>query len=58
MKRSDVLLPIFMVIIGWFLGGFGFTTKLGHPINTICFCLGLGLSFFGFILFIVRLKNK
>jgi len=47
-----------MVIIGWFLGGFGFATKLGHPINTICFCLGLGLSFFGFILFIVRLKNK
>ncbi|UPZ16922.1 dolichyl-diphosphooligosaccharide--protein glycosyltransferase subunit 2 [Flavobacterium humidisoli] len=58
MKRSNVLFPVFIVIIGWFIGGFGFTTKLGHPISTICFYLGLGLIFLGFISFILRVKNK
>ncbi len=50
-------LPICMMFFGWLLGGFGFTTKLGHPISTISFYLGLCLSFFGFILFVLRVKK-
>jgi hypothetical protein len=58
MKKNSLLLPILIIIAGWFLGGWGFTMKGGHPLNTICFLLGIGLLFLGFILFVIRVRNK
>lgn len=40
------------------MAGFGFTTKLGYPINGICFYLGLAGMFIGFIFFIITAKEK
>jgi hypothetical protein len=52
-KRAiKVLISISLIIIGIFLTGLGFTTKLGHPISTISYSLGMGLVFLGFIHFI------
>jgi hypothetical protein len=47
---KNYFLPVYSMFFGWLLAGFGFTTALGHPISTICFCIGLILSFLGFIL--------
>lgn len=59
-KRAiKVLYSIIIVIIGIALVGFGFTTKLGHPISTISFIFGLVLAFIGFIFFIkISASNK
>lgn len=57
LMKNEIKVPIFMMLSGWLLGGFGFTTTLGHPISTISFCLGLSLAFFGFILFVLRVKK-
>ncbi|HRG19029.1 MAG TPA: hypothetical protein PLP39_08050 [Flavobacterium lutivivi] len=52
-KRAiKVLSAISTVFIGIFMVGFGFTTEFGHPVSTICFLLGLGLVFIGFIYFV------
>lgn len=48
-----------MMIIGFVFNGLAWSTIIGgHPYNTICFFLGLGLSFFGFIFFILSLVKK
>nr|WP_315257549.1 hypothetical protein [uncultured Flavobacterium sp.] len=57
-KHSKLLLCLLIMIIGWLMGGFGYTTKLGHPISTICFLSGPALSFIGLILFIITIKEK
>lgn len=57
MKNYKIKVPIFMMLFGWLLAGFGFATTLGYPISTISFCLGLSLAFFGFILFVLRVKK-
>lgn len=54
---KNYLLPICMIFFGWLLAGFGFATTLGYPISTISFCLRLSLAFFGFILFVLRVKK-
>lgn len=47
-----------MMIIGFALNGVAWSTDIGHPYNTICFLLGLGLNLFGLILFILSLAKK
>ena len=39
-------------LIGILLIGFGFETKLGHPINSICLTIGILISILGVIKFI------
>lgn len=51
-RYIKILSFISLIIIGTALIGFGYTTKLGHPISTFCFLLGLILVFLGFIYFI------
>ncbi|MGO4772893.1 hypothetical protein ACEN2I_14620 [Flavobacterium sp. W22_SRS_FK3] len=54
---KKILLPLAMMIVGFILNGIVWSVNIGSPINTICLCFGLGLCFFGFILFIVRLRD-
>lgn len=58
-KNKNLLISILMMMIGFVLNGLAWSTIIGgHPYNTICFLLGLGLSFFGLILFILSLAKK
>lgn len=57
-KTSKVVFSITSVIIGWLLGGFGYTTTIGHPFSTICFLSGIGLSLGGIIFLIGNLNKK
>lgn len=56
--NSKLVLALLTVIFGWLMAGFGFTTKLGHPVSTICFYLGLALIPIGIILFIKFTNEK
>jgi hypothetical protein len=56
--RKYILSGGIAIILGWLSGGFGFTTKLGHPISTICFCGGMLLCFLGIIFFIIGANTK
>jgi len=47
-----VLSSIGIILLGILLAGFGFTMQIGHPTNTTCFLLGLGVVFLGVIYFI------
>ncbi len=58
-KNKNLLIAILMMIIGLIFNGLAWSTIIGgHPYNTICFLLGMGLSFFGLILFILSLLKK
>jgi dipeptide/tripeptide permease len=57
-KRNKILLSIGTIICGCLLNAFAWTTKLGHPISTICLLLGLGLFFSGLIFLIVTLSKR
>lgn len=58
-KKNKLFQSLGAVILGWVLNAFAWTTKLGHPISTICLLLGLGLFFGGLILLILTLiKGK
>lgn len=47
------------MIIGFVLIGFAWSIYIGVPFNSICLILGLGLSFFGFLVFVIGLwKNQ
>ena len=46
------------ILSGWFGVGYGFTTKLGHPISTILFLGGIILSIAGIVLFIIGANTK
>lgn len=49
--------PIVLLIIGFVLNGIAWSTNTGHPFNTICLLLGLGLFFLGIILSIIRIRG-
>ncbi|MBA4275218.1 MAG: hypothetical protein C0430_00440 [Flavobacterium sp.] len=57
-NNTKLLLSLLIMIVGWLMSGFGFTTKLGHPISTICFLLGFTLTIIGIIFFIIIIKEK
>jgi len=58
-KNKNLLLAILMMIIGFIFNGLAWSTIIGgHPYNTICFLLGMGLIFSGLILFILSLAKK
>jgi hypothetical protein len=57
-RRNKLFLSILIIILSWFLNAFAWTTKLGHPISTICLVFGLGLFFIGLILLIQALTTK
>jgi len=54
-KRTFIIVNILLILFGWTLLCFGYATKLGHPISTICFLGGLILFFGGIIRFITSL---
>lgn len=56
--KTTLTLSLITIIFGWILSGFGFTTKLGHPISTICFLTGLLMILFGVIFFIKTIREK
>lgn len=57
-KTHKILISVFMIISGWLLGGFAWTTKIGHPINTICLLSGFGLIGGGIAYLIISLEKK
>lgn len=58
-KNKNLLIAILMMIMGFVFNGLAWSTIIGgHPDNTICFLLGLGLSLFGLIFFILNLVKK
>ncbi len=57
-KNNKILLTIGSIIFGWVMAGFGFTTKLGHPISSICFISGFILLIFGIVFMIITIKEK
>jgi len=56
MKRKGLISAV-SIVSGLFMGGFGFTTTLGSPISTICYLIGMGLMFFGVLLFIMYVRG-
>jgi hypothetical protein len=56
-KTFKILFSFLTIILGWLLLGFGYATKLGYPINGICFYSGFLLMPSGFIILIINLKN-
>ena len=46
------------IILGWFMIGYGFTMKTGHPINTIVFLSGFLLFVFGIVWLVISLNSK
>jgi len=57
-KRDKILISIGVLIVGWFLSGFAFTTKFGHPISTICLIMGVVMFIFGIIFLIINLNRE
>ena len=58
-QNKKILISIALGIIGFILHGLAWSTIIGgHPYNTICLLLGLGLSFFGLAFFIYSLIEK
>jgi len=57
-KTKQILLCVGVIILGWLLNGFAWTTKFGHPINTIALELGIVLFFVGLILLIIVVIRK
>jgi hypothetical protein len=56
-KKKKIIISVGVIVLGWLLNAFAWTTKLGHPISTISLLLGLGLLFIGLItLFITLIK--
>lgn len=49
MKNYSKAKILLLIISGWLLGGFGFTTTLGNPISTISFILGILMFIIGVI---------
>ena len=57
-RKSKIVLAIGVLILGWFLNVFAWTTTTGHPLSTICLLLGLGLFIGGLIFLILTLSKK
>ena len=47
-----------LIILGFALDGFAWSTKIGHPISTISLLLGIGLIIGGIILLFMKPKKK
>lgn len=57
-KTRKILLSIITIIVGWLLGGLAYSTPIGgHPVNTICLLVGVGMLFSGIIWLIIILIN-
>jgi hypothetical protein len=53
------MIALIAVFAGWLMIGVGYATPLGgHPINTIVFLSGFGLSFSGFVYFVWTMFSK
>jgi len=52
------ILRLLLIILGWFIGGIGFTMEVRHPINTIVFLVGIGLILYGVVTLIASLNSK
>jgi hypothetical protein len=56
-KNEQLFISIGAMIGGWLLGGFAFTTPLGHPVSSISLIAGLIFSIGGFISLILAVKR-
>jgi uncharacterized membrane protein len=52
------ILGFILIIIGFTLDVFAWSTKIGHPISTICLLLGIGLIISGIIMTLMKPKRK
>ena len=55
---NKLKIAIIPIVIGWLMIGIGYTTKIGHPINTTLFILGIICFLFGLIKFIISIKQN
>ncbi len=54
-----LMIALIAVFAEWLMIGVGYATLLGgHPINTIVFLSGFGLSFSGFVYFVWTMFSK
>ncbi len=51
------IIGIILIVLGFVLDGFAWSTKIGHPISTISLLLGIGLIIVGIILFFMKSKT-
>jgi len=56
-RTLKILLSISIIIIGWILNAFAWTTTVGHPISTVALFLGIGLFVGGIVSLIVTIKK-
>jgi hypothetical protein len=49
MKGVKAILSVLTIALGWFFLGYGYGTKLGHPISTVLFFGGLVLGLAGVV---------
>jgi len=52
------VIGLILIVLGFVLDGFAWSTKIGHPISTISLLLGIGLIIGGIILLFMESKNK
>lgn len=52
------ILGFILIIVGFGLDTFAWSTKIGHPISTICLLLGIGLIIGGIIMTLMKPKSK
>ena len=52
------ILGFILIIVGFALDIFTWSTKIGHPISTFCLLLGIGLIIGGIILTLMKPKKK
>jgi predicted tellurium resistance membrane protein TerC len=52
------ILGFILIIVGFTLDIFAWSTKIGHPISTICLLLGIGLIIGGIVMTLIKPKKK
>lgn len=57
-KPIGIGLSLLIVIMGWLMIGFGYTTTLGHPVNTILFLLGIGVFMGGIVAALIWKRKR
>jgi len=57
-KSIRIILSVLIIIVGWVLAGIGFTTTMGHPVNTILFLAGIGLFIGGIVSVAISANRK
>jgi hypothetical protein len=53
---NNRILGFILIVIGFALGIFASSTKIGHPISTICLLLGIGLIIGGTLMTLMKPK--